>query len=239
MRKLSAKWVPKCLNADQKRQRFQSSEQISEFFRLDPNDFLSGAIGDHGRNLVISLWPGDKATIIGVAALRLTPPPNFPSAKIRWKISALDFLESRRHPPHLLSSKGPNYQRGVLLISSGETEGHFEGKTPRKSHQVLLFLHENDPAHRSLTTQKKLPYLGFQCLDHPPYSPDLAPSAYHLFSGLKKKIERSPFFFRRGGHCCRWDLVGRTTFWFFFLSGVQKLEQRTKKCIELRGEYVE
>ena len=68
MRKLSAKWVPKCLNADQKRQRCQSSEQLLQFFQRDPNDFLSGAIGDHGRNLVISLWPGDKATINGVAA---------------------------------------------------------------------------------------------------------------------------------------------------------------------------
>ena len=32
MRKLSAKWVPKCLNADQKHQRCQSSEQIWNFF---------------------------------------------------------------------------------------------------------------------------------------------------------------------------------------------------------------
>ena len=32
MRKLSAKWVPKCLNADQKRQRSQSPEQILDFF---------------------------------------------------------------------------------------------------------------------------------------------------------------------------------------------------------------
>ena len=32
MRKLSAKWVPKCLNADQKCQRCQSSEQIWKFF---------------------------------------------------------------------------------------------------------------------------------------------------------------------------------------------------------------
>ena len=32
-RKLSAKWVPKCPNADQKRQRCQSSEQLLEFFR--------------------------------------------------------------------------------------------------------------------------------------------------------------------------------------------------------------
>ena len=32
MRKLSAKWVPKCLNADQKCQRCQSSEQYLDFF---------------------------------------------------------------------------------------------------------------------------------------------------------------------------------------------------------------
>ena len=31
-RKLSEKWVPKCLNADQKRQRCHSSEQIWNFF---------------------------------------------------------------------------------------------------------------------------------------------------------------------------------------------------------------
>jgi len=56
MRKLSVKWVPKCLkNEDQKHQRCQSFEQLLEFFQRDPNDFLSGAIGDHGRNLVISL----------------------------------------------------------------------------------------------------------------------------------------------------------------------------------------
>jgi len=76
----------------------------------------------------------------------------------------------------------------------------------------VLFLHDNAPAHRALATQKKLAYLGFQCLDHPPYSLDLAPSDYHLFPGLKKTIERSPFFVRRGGHCYRGDLVGRTTF---------------------------
>ena len=41
MRKLSAKWAPKCLNVDQKRQRNQSSEHLLEFFRRNPNDFLS------------------------------------------------------------------------------------------------------------------------------------------------------------------------------------------------------
>ena len=56
MRKLSAKWVPKCLNAVQKRQR---SEQIMEFFSARFKGFPV-AIGDHGRNLVISLDPETK-----------------------------------------------------------------------------------------------------------------------------------------------------------------------------------
>jgi len=32
----------------------------------------------------------------------------------------------------------------------------------------------------------------------------------------KKTFERWPFFVQRGGHFCRGDLVGRTTFWIFF-----------------------
>jgi len=96
----------------------------------------------------------------------------------------------------------------VLLISAGANEGQFEGKTLRHIHQ----LHDNNPSHWALAIQKKLAYLGSQYLDHPPNSPDLNPSDYHLFPGLKKTIESSPFFVRSEGHCCRGDLVGRTTF---------------------------
>ena len=50
-------------------------------------------------------------------------------------------------------------------------------------------MHDGAPSHRVLATQKKLAYLCFQCLDHPPYSPDLAPSDYHLFPGLQKQLK--------------------------------------------------
>jgi len=98
MRKLSAKWVPKCLKVDQKRQRCQSSEQFWIFF---------------GEIQMISCrdwWPWTKPGYItmtlrhsnnqwsgGIAA---HPAPKLPSAKIRWKSSRLDFLGSRRYPPH-------------------------------------------------------------------------------------------------------------------------------------------
>jgi len=76
--------------------------------------------------------------------------------------------------------------------------------------KVVLFFNDSDPVHRALATQKKLAYLGFQCLDHLPYSPDLAPSDCHLFPRLQKTIERSSFFVRRRSHFCRGDLVGQT-----------------------------
>jgi len=76
----------------------------------------------------------------------------------------------------------------------------------------VLFLHDNAPSYWALATQKKLAYLGFHSLDHPTCSPDLTPSDYHLFPRLKKTIERSSYFVRHGGHCCREELVGRKTF---------------------------
>ena len=58
-----------------------------------------------------------------------------------------------------------------------------------RSSEGSCSLHDNALAHRALATRKKLAYLGFQCLDHPPYSPDLAPPDYHLFLGLKKQLK--------------------------------------------------
>ena len=141
MRKFSAKWVPKCLKGDQKRQRCQSPEQFWIFF---------GAIQ------MISCrdwWPRTKPRYITMTPRRsnnqwsggIAAHQNIPSAKICWKISRLDFLASRLYPPHWLSYKGPNYQRGVLLISDGAIEGYFEGKTPREDHQEGLVLARQCP----------------------------------------------------------------------------------------------
>jgi len=96
-------------------------------------------------------------------------------------------------------------QDGILLIdylSKGQTinakyyssllvqlKDILKEKCRGKFTKWVFLLQEKNPAHRELATRKKLAYLGFQCLDHPPYSPDLAPSNHRQFPGLKKKIE--------------------------------------------------
>ena len=88
----------------------------------------------------------------------------------------------------------------------------------------ILLLHENAPAHRALATQKKVAYLGVQCPDHPPYSPDLAPSDYHLFPGMKKQLKGRHFSSDA-------EVIAAAETWLegqlsdCFLSGLQTLEQ--------------
>ena len=64
-----------------------------------------------------------------------------------------------------------------------------KGKRRGKVTSGVFFLHDNSPANRTIATQKKLAYMGFHYLDHPPYSAYLAASDYHLFPGLKKQLK--------------------------------------------------
>ena len=205
MRKLSAKWVPKCLNADQKRQRRQLSEQLLEYFRHDPNDFLSWLVTIYET----WLYHYDQETKHKSMEWRHSGSPR------PEKFSPL-FLGSRMHPPHWLSSKAPDYQRGVLLISAGATEGHFDGKTSREVHQGGLILARQCPGSPGTCDPEETGLPGLPVSWSPNLFSGSGPVGLPTVPWTEKTIERSPFFVRRGGHCCRGDLVGRTSSWFFF-----------------------
>ena len=133
--------------------------------------------------------------------------------------------------------KGPNYQRGVLLISAGATEGHFEGKTPREGHQRGLVLARQCSSSPATCNSEETGLPGLPIFESPNLFSGSGPVGLPPVPWTEKKL-KVRHFFRRGGHCCRGNLVGWTNFWIF-LSGLQKLEQRAMKCIEIRVEYVE
>jgi len=117
------------------------------------------------------------------------PPKKISSTKIRWKNSLLDFWDQDGillidYLPRVQTINAEYYSS--LLV---QLKDILKEKLRGKFTKGVFFLHDNAPAHRALATQTKLACLVFQCLDHPPYSPDLAPSEYHLFPGLKKQLE--------------------------------------------------
>ena len=60
-------------------------------------------------------------------------------------------------------------------------------KRPGNENKVLFYQH-NAPAHKSVVEMAAVHDYGFTLLDHPLYSPDLAPSVYFLLPNMKKHL---------------------------------------------------
>jgi histone-lysine N-methyltransferase SETMAR len=84
----------------------------------------------------------------------------------------------------------------------------------------------------------KLRDLHYELLEHPPYSPDLAPSDLFLFPKLKLFLAAQRFSLNQeaiaavGG--CFADLMKN-----HYRYGTMALEHCWNKCISLKGHYVE
>ncbi|GBO35272.1 Histone-lysine N-methyltransferase SETMAR [Araneus ventricosus] len=51
---------------------------------------------------------------------------------------------------------------------------------------LIVLFHDNACPHSAAPNQELLDQFGWEIFDHPPYSPDLAPSDFHLFLKLKE-----------------------------------------------------
>ena len=112
-------------------------------------------------------------------------------------------------------------------------------KENRPSSKTLdLLLHDNAPCHLYPEPTDALIDNGFGEISHPPYSPDQAPSDYHLFPGLEKALKGRSFSSDD-------EVKSAVSAYFdskdndFFSNPIQNLEYRWEQCILLKGEYIE
>ncbi|GBM18279.1 hypothetical protein AVEN_147407-1 [Araneus ventricosus] len=56
-----------------------------------------------------------------------------------------------------------------------------------------FLLHDNAPPHRALIVKKYLTRRNITTMEHPPYSPDLAPADFYLFPRQKMKLKGHRF----------------------------------------------
>jgi transposase len=102
----------------------------------------------------------------------------------------------------------------------------------------VVFLHGNARPHTARRTLTELQKFNWEVFDHPPYSPDLAPSDYHLFTNMKKWLGSQRFDDDE-------ELQSSVVEWLqsqeveFYDCGIQKLVKRYDKCLNMGGNYVE
>lgn len=113
-----------------------------------------------------------------------------------------------------------------------------QNKRRGKLSRGVLLLHDNARPHVAAITKGRLKSFVWEILSHPPYSPDLAPSDYHLFPFLKAELGGQHFDSRE-------ELQQAVHSFFsnqpreFYAQGIKKLATRYQNCIDRGGDYVE
>ena len=96
----------------------------------------------------------------------------------------------------------------------------------------VIIHQDNARQHTSLVTRKKLLVLGWEVMPHPPYSPDFAPSDYHLLRSFQNHLNGKTF---DSNELIRFFVSNNQT---FYESGIMKLTERWQKVIEQIGQYI-
>jgi histone-lysine N-methyltransferase SETMAR len=71
------------------------------------------------------------------------------------------------------------------IVSLNKLKKRFK-RVRKENHAIIQ--HDNATPHTSARTRESIERLGFSLLPHPPYSPDLAPSDFHLIPKLKEHL---------------------------------------------------
>lgn len=130
---------------------------------------------------------------------------------------------------------GDRYQQQLADLNRSIRQKRPEYET--RQHKVI-FLDDNAPPHRTRATKELVESYNWEALTHAAYSPDLAPSDYHLFASMGHALTEQRF--NSHAEAKKW-----LDDWFaakdgqFFWRGIHKLPERWEKCVASDGHYFE
>jgi histone-lysine N-methyltransferase SETMAR len=184
MKKLWARRVPRFLTADQKRTRLKISELCLEHFNKNETDIVRLFI-TMDETWMHHYTPESKQqskqwTEAGCSAPKKTrsvPSAGKVMASVFWDVEGILFID------HLEKGKTTTGEYYSNLLTRPDEK--IREKRPGLQMKKIIFHQDNAPSHKSVLAMGKLRDLHYEFLEHPPYSPDLAPSDFYLFPKLK------------------------------------------------------
>ena len=90
---------------------------------------------------------------------------------------------------------GERYRTQLIRLKRAIVEKFPEYAT---RHEAIMFHHDNARPHVAIPVKNYLENSGWEVLPHPPYSPELAPSDYHLFRSMQNALTGIRFTSEQG-----------------------------------------
>ncbi len=236
-RKLSARWVPRLLTEEHRKQRLGAALTFLTAYNEEGESLISRIItGD--ESWVHHVTPESKQASMAWCAPGEKPPTKAKSVNSAGKIMATVFWDAYGILHVEYMPKGTTLNKVTYQATLKALRTALRRKRPWLSDDDVFFLHDNARPHTAGPVRDLLAKFGWYVFPHPPYSPDLAPSDFFLFPKLKQALGGQRFstdaevtsavkaFFRK-----------QST--EFYRDGLSMIVHRYSKCLGEDGTYVE
>lgn len=227
-------WVPYELKPRDLERRFCMSEMLLE--RHQRKSFLHRIVTgdekwihyDNPKRKRSYVKPGQPA--------KSTAKPNIHGAKVMlciwWDQKGALYYELLKSGQTI---NGDLYRTQLIRLKRAIAEKRPEYAT---RHESIIFHHDNARPHIARPVKNYLENCGWEILPHPPYSPDIAPSDYHLFRSMQNALAGIRFTSEQAIR--NWlDSFLASKPEKFFWDGIHKLPERWANIVASDGQYFE
>ncbi|KAF7235648.1 hypothetical protein EYD10_17547, partial [Varanus komodoensis] len=190
--KVCARWVPQMLMASQKQVRVKCCREFLELCGEDPSSIFDRIVtGD--ETWVHHYDPESKQESMQWHKKGADSPKKFKVTPSAGKIMATVFWDSKGILLIKYTKKGETINAASYATTLRNLREAIKEKRQGKLTTGVLLLHDNTPVHTAPVSKAAMRDCGFEEINHPPYSPDLAPSDYYLFPNLYKDLRGKRF----------------------------------------------
>lgn len=229
-------WVPHKLQARDVERRFSTCELLLE--RHNKKGFLHRVIaGDekwiHYDNPKPKKYRAKRGELVPFTSTS-TPKQEIYGTKVMlciwWDQKGVIYYELLE-PGETIT--GETYRRQLMRLNRALKEKRPETET---RHDHVILQHDNARPHIAGVVQSYLETLRWEVLPHPPYSPDIAPTDYHLFRSMQDDLAGKHF--QSYEEVKNWFdafIASKPEHWFW--NGIHDMPEKWRKVIACGGHY--
>lgn len=225
-------WIPHALSEDNKNTRMDACNSFLTRHKIRP--FLSQIVTSDEKWIVYDNVKRKKQWLSKTAVPVPTPKPGLTLRKVLlcvwWDIRGIIYYE--------LLKPGDTVTAAVYCEQLERMNEKLKVKRPDLvNRKGVILLHDNARPHKAVVTREKIAHLNFEVLNHPPYSPDLAPSDFYLFRSLEHTLRGKKFNnVKEVENFLNSYFSSKTS--NFFKRGIEKLPERWQTVLNNNGDYI-
>lgn len=237
MRRIAVKFIPRLLTPDQKAARVAACRDLLDHLEVDENFFDKIITGD--ESWCYGYDPETKQQSSQWKAANSPRPKKARQVKSAVKTMLICFFDVRGivHSEYVPEHQTVNQVFYLSVLRRLRESVRLKRPDLWRSGD-WFFHHDNAPAHTAISVREFLAKNRMTPLPHPPYSPDLAPCDFFLFSRMKRELKGKRFAdipeVKRESKAALQG-IGKDEYKRCFAQWKKRLNQ----CISVNGEYFE